>query len=338
MKQLPLCINHFIKHVYNLLLLSLLFVEPTIAQNKIEEPSTYVSFIKQFKDDFNTGNYHHIVTYSSASFLKSVPEKRLTEFLSGIRNDYGEIVKLKFKYFDQKHSAVYHTELKKTWMNFIIGLDSSNMIKRLVVLDPNYNEDLPVVINKTKMQLPFDSTWYVFWGGETEDENYHVTVRSQKNAFDFVIRDSTNKSYRTDGKSNEDYYCFSRAIYAPCSGEIVMVTDSVHDNIPGEMNPAQLTGNSIIIKSKQREYILMAHFKMNSILVKKGDKIKAGQLIGLCGNSGNSSEPHVHLHIMDAPSLKEGTGIKCNFQKLTVNGEIKLKYSPVKGERISKLK
>lgn len=309
-----------------------------LGQNTEKEPSNYLKFIKEFTQDFNHANYSNIVSYSSASFLKSIPEKKLSDFLGGIKSDFGEIKVIKFKYFDSKMSAVYHTELEKTWLNFIIGLDSANMIRRLVVLDPNYNEDLPIKANKTMMRLPFDSIWYVFWGGDTEDQNYHVTVRSQKNAFDFVMRDSENKSYKTDGKQNEDYYCYGRNIYSPCDGLVIHVTDSVYDNVPGEMNPKQLTGNNVIIKSDRNEYILIAHFKMNSILVQKGDKIKLGQVIGKAGNSGNSSEPHLHLHIMDSPRLKEGEGIKCYFKKLKVNGILKSKHSPVKGERIENKK
>lgn len=305
-----------------------------MAQPKIEEPQNYSTFIKQFVQDFNSGNYADMVAHSSSLFLKSVPEKKLIDFLDGIKNDNGEIQLVRFKYFDQRNSAVYHAELKRAWFNFIIGLDSNNMMKRLVVLNPNYNEDLPLIVSRTTMRLPFDSTWYVFWGGDSQNENYHVTARSQKNAFDFVIRDTSNKSFKTDGKKNEDYYCYGREIKAPCNGEIITVIDTVHDNIPGEMNPAQLTGNTIIIKSDKGEYILMAHLKPNSIIVKEGEKIKAGQFMGICGNSGNSSEPHLHLHIMDAPTLKDGTGIKCFFENIIVNGKTELSHSPLKGERI----
>jgi murein DD-endopeptidase MepM/ murein hydrolase activator NlpD len=73
--------------------------------------------------------------------------------------------------------------------------------------------------------------------------------------------------------------------------------------------------------------------------VKAGDKITRGQVLGLCGNSGNSSEPHIHYHLQHSPILQDGLGIKCVFQKVvfTKNGkdEIRTNYSPVKGDIIS---
>lgn len=316
-----------------------LFFQKINGQKKEPEPANYSQFTKQFTKDFNAGDFAHIVTYASSSFLKSVPEKKLIDFLQGIRKNYGNIQLARFKYFDKRRSAVYHTEFKETWFNFYFVLDSSNKFQRMVVLDPNYNEDLPLVTNKTKMQLPFDvnDEWYVFWGGDTEDQNYHVAVRSQKNAFDFLMKDAGNKSYRAGGKVNEDYYCFGKNIYAPCDGIIVSQTDSVRDNIPGEMNPAQLTGNHVVIKTTKDEYVLLAHFKMKTLLVKNGERVKKGQLLGKAGNSGNSSEPHLHFHMMDAPGMKEGTGIKCFFEDLFVNGIRKQNYSPVRGERIQRV-
>jgi murein DD-endopeptidase MepM/ murein hydrolase activator NlpD len=63
--------------------------------------------------------------------------------------------------------------------------------------------------------------------------------------------------------------------------------------------------------------------------------VKQGQLLGLCGNSGNSSEPHLHFHQQNIENLNKATGVKCFFSKLEVNGILKTDYSPVKGDKIS---
>lgn len=301
-----------------------------------EEPMKYSAFLKQFVKRFNDSSYTELVAELSPSFLKSVPEKRLIQFLSGMRNDFGKIQAVKFKYFDPKASVMYHAELEKGWFRIIIGLDDSNKVQRLVFVDPNYNEELPIAENKTPMRLPFDGVWYVFWGGDTESQNYHVSSRAQKNAFDFVMRDSSGRDYRTDGTTNADYFAFGQKILAPCDGEIVMVIDSVHDNTPGKMNPRQLTGNAVVIKAAENEYVLIAHLRHHSIQVHNGDKVRTGQYLGECGNSGNSSEPHLHLHIMDTVSLGQATGIKCFFENLKVNDKIVRRHSPVKGERIER--
>jgi hypothetical protein len=247
---------------------------------------------------------------------------------------HAKITAGRFKYFDRKGSAVYLFKGEKNWKYFIVTLNPHNKIDRFVVTDLNYNEELPVVMSKTRMRLPFDSSWFTFRGGDTEDQNCHVTSKAQRNAYDFVIKNEQAKSFKTNGRGNEDYYCFGKPIYAPCDGRIVASIDTVHDNNPGDMNPAQLTGNTLLIQTRRKEYILLAHFKQYGVLVKTGQKIKKGQLIGYCGNSGNSSEPHLHMHVMDGPSLSQATGIKCTFEKLWVNGQLKQSHSPVRGERV----
>jgi hypothetical protein len=304
------------------------------SQQTNADTTRYYQFATRFMRDFNDTDYPSMVAVSSSKFLQSIKQQRFIDFISGIRKDFGKVTAFKFKYFDRLHSAVFHTELEKTWFNFYIGLDDSDHLSRLVVLNPNYNEDLPASRNKTRMSWPFDTTTHIFWGGDTEDDNYHVGNRAQKNAFDIVIRNDKGKTFRTDGKSNEDYYAYGKKIYSPCDGTVITAINNVPENIPGKMDPLHLTGNTVIIRTKKGEYVLLAHMVIGSVKVKEGDKIKAGQWIGLCGNSGNSSEPHLHLHMMDKPTMEGATGIKCYFSKLLVNGQKKEDYSPVKAEVI----
>jgi murein DD-endopeptidase MepM/ murein hydrolase activator NlpD len=100
------------------------------------------------------------------------------------------------------------------------------------------------------------------------------------------------------------------------------------------LNPTFLTGNTIIIKTANNEYLFFAHFKQHSIKVKQGQKVNQGQLLGLCGNSGNSSEPHLHFHIQNIEDMTSATGVKCYFDKIVVNGKVKLDCSPIKNEKI----
>jgi murein DD-endopeptidase MepM/ murein hydrolase activator NlpD len=105
------------------------------------------------------------------------------------------------------------------------------------------------------------------------------------------------------------------------------------------MNPYSALGNAVFIQHRENEVSVLAHLKLDSVKVKVGDKVARGQLIGLCGNSGNSSEPHLHYHLQNTPIIQDGTGIKCLFEKvkITVNGQEQLKtnYSPVKEDIIT---
>lgn len=100
------------------------------------------------------------------------------------------------------------------------------------------------------------------------------------------------------------------------------------------MNPIYVPGNTVVIKTKSNEYLFFAHFKKHSIRVKEGEEVKKGQLLGLCGNSGNSSEPHLHFHIQNTDDMTTGSGAKCFFERILVNGEVKTNHSPVKGEKV----
>jgi murein DD-endopeptidase MepM/ murein hydrolase activator NlpD len=188
--------------------------------------------------------------------------------------------------------------------------------------------------NITKLILPFYGEWMVFWGGDTKELNYHIESAAQKNAFDFVIMDSNGKTFRNDGTVNEDYYAFGKEIIVPCDGKIVLAVDGVKDNIPGRMNPYFVTGNIIIMRTENDEYILFAHLKQNSLMVVEGQDVKKGDIIGLCGNSGNSSEAHLHFHMQNIEDINFATGMKSYFERIMVNGEEIFDYSPIQNDRV----
>ena len=105
------------------------------------------------------------------------------------------------------------------------------------------------------------------------------------------------------------------------------------------MNPYLALGNTVIIRHRKNEVSVLAHLKQGSIKIKARDKVKTGQVVGLCGNSGNSSEPHLHYHLQDNEVIQEGKGIKCYFQNVMIKNKKgqkrKKEYSPIKGDIIA---
>jgi murein DD-endopeptidase MepM/ murein hydrolase activator NlpD len=81
-----------------------------------------------------------------------------------------------------------------------------------------------------------------------------------------------------------------------------------------------------------------AHLKKRSVRVREGDKVKRGQVIGLCGNSGNSSQPHLHFQLQDGPRQEKSWGIDAVFQNVTVlrdgKAETVATYTFLKGDRL----
>ncbi|MGY8910637.1 MAG: M23 family metallopeptidase [Flavobacteriales bacterium] len=175
--------------------------------------------------------------------------------------------------------------------------------------------------------------WTVAWGGTKLEDNYHVAYDNQKYAYDLLI-EKDGKTFEGDSKLNESYYVFGKKIIAPCNGTVVKVIRDVKDNIPGELNPADVSGNTVILKTENDEFILFAHFKENTIRVMENQIVRQGDMLGLCGNSGNSSEPHLHLSLQNVADMNIATGGKLFFENIKVNGNIKEDYIPVKNDKV----
>lgn len=312
--------------------LILLILIPIFSFGQTEkETSKKVS--ADFEEYYNSSEYQKIFDLFSPEMKVYLPIEETTDFLKGLKSQAGKIVKREFVNYEQT-SASYKTNFERALFAVNISLDKNAKINGLLV-KPFKESNLPQLErNKTKLVLPFKGKWTVAWGGDTKELNHHVENEAQKNAFDIVITDDSGKTYKTDGKTNEDYYAFGKELIAPCDVEVVLVVDGVKDNIPGERNPIYVPGNTVILKTMNEEYLFFAHFKQNSIVVKQGQKVKQGEPLGLCGNSGNSSEAHLHFHIQNVEDTNKATGAKCYFDEIIVNGKTKKDYSLIKGDRI----
>ncbi len=314
----------------NLFILTVLLLSFHIANAQIEKDN-YKQVSTKFVSFFNESKNDSIVAMFSSEMNAALPIEKFTQVSAGLKSQLGSIKKIRFVRL-QSASALYETTFDNAVLGMTITLNSKNEIAGL--LFKPYTEAKDIIRSTTKMKLPFKGEWLVTWGGDTKEQNYHVESVAQKNAFDILIKDVQGATHKGTGESNEDYYAFGKELYAPCDGEVVLVVDGVKDNIPGVLNPIYIPGNTVIIKTANGEFAFFAHFKQHSIVVKQGQKVSTGALLGLCGNSGNSSEPHLHFHLQNVEDMTNATGAKCYFDQLKVNGVLKLDYSPVKGEKI----
>ncbi len=317
----------------NILLISVILLSSINLLAQGESPES-TRVVRLFEKHYNNGKYDSIFTMFSPEMQGFLPIDKTVGFLTGLKSQAGKITAYEFQKYVNGSSADYKTTFEKALFTVSISIDNKSKINGLYV-KPFEGKDLPETErNTTKLRLPFKDEWTVFWGGDTKDLNYHVDSRAQKNAFDIVIMNASGKSFKTDGKTNEDYYAFGKEITAPCDGEVVLSVDGIKDNVPGELNPVYVPGNTVIIKTVNNEYLFFAHFRKSSVAVKEGQKVKQGQVLGLCGNSGNSSEPHLHFHIQNAENMMNATGVKCYFDKILVNGQVRNDYSPVKKDKV----
>lgn len=297
-------------------------------------PGAEAAMIK-FQNNYNNKNGEAVFDEFSPKMQQSVNLSTTNQIITSFQSRFGELMS-----FD-------HIGTEGTLDNFEAHFERG---KQLVTIAVNSEgkmtgllfkpaEDVYVKAkidrNITKLQLPFRGKWFTVWGGDTKAQNYHVIDRAQRHAFDFLIIGKNNRTYERSGTRNEDYYAFGKSIFAVCDAEVVQVITGVEDNKPGAMNPGQPLGNSVVLKTDNDEYIFYAHFEYDTVKVKVGDRVKAGQLLGNCGNSGNSSEPHLHLHIQDGPDVYSDVGVKCYFQTIMVNGELKTDYSPIRLDVVS---
>jgi murein DD-endopeptidase MepM/ murein hydrolase activator NlpD len=187
---------------------------------------------------------------------------------------------------------------------------------------------------KVALRLPFEGEWTVVWGGRTAAENYHVVAKDQRYAYDLlVVRDGA--THGGDGKALTDYYCWGREILSPAAGVVSSAVDGLPDQVPGEMDPAHAAGNHVVIDHGEGEYSLLAHLQQGSLRVKEGDAVEAGQVVGLCGNSGNTSEPHLHYHLQTEGRFGSGVGLPAQFQGYSADGQPVERGEPRRGQVIA---
>ncbi len=222
------------------------------------------------------------------------------------------------------------TEVQVQWAFDANGVIQAFGIRPLQREAPSQRLDYQT---KADLRLPFRGEWFVFWGGRSVQQNYHAATPDQRFAYDLVIHHD-GRSYRGEGKKNEDYHCFGVELFAPGSGTVVAVENSVPDNIPGEMNPRQALGNHVVLDHGNHEYSFLAHFQQGTIVVGVGDVLESGALLGRCGNSGNSSEPHLHYHLQDTPRFNRGEGLPAQFQGYLANGQLQVRGEPVQGQTV----
>lgn len=155
----------------------------------------------------------------------------------------------------------------------------------------------------TPVKLPFWGEWTV-----TQSHNGEYTHKEEyRHAWDFVITDQEGKQYRNEGNMLTDYYCYGKAIVAPADGVITDILDGIPDNPVGKENLVNNWGNTVVIKHNEALFSKLSHLKEHSIKVKKGDHVKAGDVVGVCGNSGRSPYPHVHFQLQSTPYIGSKT-------------------------------
>lgn len=164
----------------------------------------------------------------------------------------------------------------------------------------------------------------------------------QRFAIDFLQVDSSSRSWRpgTDSTDNRSYYAYGKEIHSVGEGTVVQVKDSIPENSPRSrvaravpITLETVAGNHIVVDMGQGRFAFYAHVIPGTLRVKPGDRVRAGQVLGLVGNSGNSTEPHLHFHMSDGISPLGAEGTPYRLSSFDLVGRCELSASGIRCAR-----
>jgi Peptidase family M23 len=293
-----------------------------------------------YTEQFYSNDIDALVPQFSEPMLKAVGgQEGLQAFREQVGQQLGEEIELGEETTSTLQGLqVYRrvAQFEKARVVIEWALDKQNKVQGFTIrLDTTSEAPSPYLEyqTKTNLRLPFDGEVYVFWGGRTVAENYHAAYLDQRFAYDFVVM-KEGMTHTADGKANENYYCFGLDILAPGAGVVRAAVDDLPDQTPGVMDAENPFGNHVILDHQNGEVSFLAHFQEGSLAVKTGDKVEAGDVLGRCGNSGNSSEPHLHYHLQTTDVPFGGDGLPAQFQNYLADGQTLTRGEPVQGQTI----
>jgi murein DD-endopeptidase MepM/ murein hydrolase activator NlpD len=154
--------------------------------------------------------------------------------------------------------------------------------------------------------------------------NGHVWL-AQRFAVDWEQLDAQGRIYAGDREKLESYTIFGKPVLAVADATVASVTDGLPEQTPGKyptnISLDQADGNSVILDLGENHYAMYAHMQPGTIQVRVGQRIGAGQLLGLVGNSGNSVAPHLHFQVTGRPSSLAANGLPYEIREFQVAGK-----------------
>lgn len=190
------------------------------------------------------------------------------------------------------------------------------------------------------LSLPFTGLWKVENSPARRVPSHGTDMFGGRYAIDFVGVDDRHRtaeshSWRTylATEPPEIFFAFGRPILAPCDGTVVAVHDTEPDHEARRSQPALIpyaltqgarvrqgvsavAGNYVILSLPETHvHVALVHFQKGSVRVSVGEEVAKGQHIANCGNSGNSTQPHVHVQAMDSADLSVARGVPMRFRR-----------------------
>jgi murein DD-endopeptidase MepM/ murein hydrolase activator NlpD len=188
------------------------------------------------------------------------------------------------------------------------------------------------------LALPFEGTWRARNSPARRVPSHGTHLFATTYAMDFIAvrrgRSAAVRDWRTlvATEPNGRFHAFGQPILAPASGTVVAVHDGEPDHEARRSQVAlvryaltqrarvrrgagAIAGNHVIVElTGGGGYVLLAHFRCGSVRVRPGEQVAVGQQLATCGNSGNSTQPHLHIQVMDSPDPATARGVPMAFR------------------------
>ncbi len=189
------------------------------------------------------------------------------------------------------------------------------------------------------LELPFRGRWLARNSPARRVPSHGTTLFGTTYAIDFIAVDESGRSAPRSVRSwvsteaPERFVGFGAPILAPTSGTVVVAHDGEPDHVARRSpftlvpyalgqagrvrrGPDAIAGNHVVIALTGRgAFVALVHLRRGSVLVGVGDEVRVGDRLGSCGNSGNSTEPHVHVQVTDSPEWSSARGVPLAFRR-----------------------
>ena len=212
---------------------------------------------------------------------------------------------------------------------YVLGLVGQRLLARYPQSSPEETLDYELT-SRLRYQgsgraiaLPFVGRWVVWQGCDGQWTHQGLW----RYAYDFVIQDDQGQTYGGTGLQLTDYYAFQKPVLSPIRGWVVRVVRDLPDCAVGNVDQTNNWGNHVLLYDDRGFYVEISHFAQNSIVVNQGDRIERGTLLGRCGNSGYSPQPHIHIQAQLTPELGAAT-VPFSFANLLVDDEFCVEATP----------
>ena len=178
---------------------------------------------------------------------------------------------------------------------------------------------------KTRLTLPVQGRWWVMGGNRYDEHHGCAILASQNFAHDLGVIGADQMTFSGDRTRNGSYLAHGRPIVAAADGEVVSVHDGVAENTPVGARPdwqsilrrpRDVGGNHVVIRHTPDEHTVYMHMRPG-LKVRAGQRVKRGEVLGHCGNSGNSLEAHLHFQLQDRADPLQASGLPARFSDFT---------------------